>query len=268
MVVDSRATVKTVLEAALAANNMSCYNPKGNYVVSVTKGDVTLAEFTNGKNTGWMYTLNGIHSDLGVSEQFLTDGDEIVFHYTDDYKQEHDHKWVEGWTSDAEGHWHECKSDYGTCDITDNTKKGGYQNHTYGDGKVVTAATCKSEGQMEYTCLVCGYTKTEVIPKTSQHSYDIGTITKQATYTAAGEKVYTCTVCGATKTEVIPMLTHDHNFIWTVISKATVFSPEKQVGICSICGAKQTRDNGSKLTATMKLNVTSIKLQKNRLLQK
>ena len=109
---------------------------------------------------------------------------------------------------------------------------------------------------------MCGYTKTEVIPKTSQHSYDAGTITKQATYTAAGEKVYTCTVCGTTKTEVIPMLTHEHNFTWTVISKATVFSPEKQEGICSICGAKQSRDNGSKLTATMKLNVTSIKLQK------
>ena len=77
-----------------------------------------------------------------------------------------------------------------------------------------------------------------------------------------GEKVYTCTVCGATRTEVIPMLTHDHNFTWTVISKATVFAPEKQEGICSICGAKQSRDNGSKLTATMKLNVTSIKLQK------
>ncbi len=259
---DSNATVLDVLEKVLADNQLEYSNPKGNYIDFITKDGEKLGEFTNGKNSGWMYTLNGIHSDLGVSEQFLTDGDEIVFHYTDDYKQEHDHKWVEGWTSDAEGHWHECKSDYGTCDITDNTKKGGYQKHTYGDGKIITAATCKVEGKKEFTCLVCGYTKTEVIPKTSQHSYDIGTITKQATYTAAGEKVYTCTVCGATKTEVIPMLTHDHNFIWTVISKATVFSPEKQVGICSICGAKQTRDNGSKLTATMKLNVTSIKLQK------
>jgi len=109
---------------------------------------------------------------------------------------------------------------------------------------------------------VCGYTKTEVIPKNSQHSYDTGTVTKQATYTSAGEKVYTCTVCGVTKTELIPMLTHDHNFAWTVISQATVFAPEKQEGICTICGAKKTRDNGSKLTATMKLNVTSIKLQK------
>ena len=262
--VDGNANVLAVLKTAFAENNMTYRSAKEeNYIAGITRaGEPELAEFTNGDYSGWMYTLNGIHSDLGVKEQYLEDGDEIVFHYTDDYRKEHEHEWSESWSYDSGYHWHECVSRYGTCDITDNAKKGGYQKHTYGDGKVVTAATCKAEGKQEFTCLVCGYTKTETIPKTRQHSYDAGTITKQATYTAAGEKVYTCTVCGATKTEVIPMLTHNHNFTWTVISQATVFAPEKQEGICSICGAKQSRDNGSKLTATMKLNVTSIKLQK------
>lgn len=261
---DGNANVLAVLKTAFAENNMTYRSAKEeNYIAGITRaGEPELAEFTNGDYSGWMYTLNGFHSDLGVKEQYLEDGDEIVFHYTDDYRKEHEHEWSESWSYDSESHWHECVSRYGTCDITDNAKKGGYQKHTYGDGKIITAATCKAEGKKEYNCLVCGYTKTETIPKTSQHSYDAGTITKQATYTAAGEKVYTCTVCGATRTEVIPMLTHDHNFTWTVISKATVFAPEKQDGICSICGAKQSRDNGSKLTATMKLNVTSIKLQK------
>ena len=261
---DGNANVLAVLKTAFAENNMTYRSAKEeNYIAGITRaGEPELAEFTNGDYSGWMYTLNGIHSDLGVKEQYLEDGDEIVFHYTDDYRKEHEHEWSESWSYDSGYHWHECVSRYGTCDITDNAKKGGYQKHTYGDGKVVTAATCKAEGKQEFTCLVCGYTKTETIPKTRQHSYDAGTITKQATYTAAGEKVYTCTVCGATKTEVIPMLTHNHNFTWTVISQATVFAPEKQEGICSICGAKQSRDNGSKLTATMKLNVTSIKLQK------
>ena len=77
-----------------------------------------------------MYTLNGIHSDLGVKEQYLEDGDEIVFHYTDDYRKEHEHEWSESWSYDSESHWHECVSRYGTCDITDNAKKGGYQKHT------------------------------------------------------------------------------------------------------------------------------------------
>lgn len=262
--VDGNANVLAVLKNAFAENNMTYRSAKEeNYIAGITRaGEPELAEFTNGDYSGWMYTLNGVHSDLGVKEQYLEDGDEIVFHYTDDYRKEHEHIWSESWSYDSRYHWRECESRYGTCDITDNTKKGGYQRHTYGDGKVITAATCKSEGQMEYICLVCGYTKTETIPKTSHHTYDAGTIAKQATYTAAGEMVYTCTVCGATKMEIIPMLTHNHNFIWTVVSDATVFAPEKQEGICSICGEKQSRDNGSKLAATIKLNVTSIRLQK------
>ncbi|MFR7571323.1 MAG: DUF4430 domain-containing protein [Blautia faecis] len=214
--VDGNANVLAVLKTAFAENNMTYRSAKEeNYIAGITQaGEPELAEFTNGDYSGWMYTLNGIHSDLGVKEQYLEDGDEIVFHYTDDYRKEHEHEWSESWSYDSGFHWHECVSRYGTCDITDNTKKGGYQKHTFGDGKIITAATCKAEGKKEFTCLVCGYTKTEVIPKNSQHSYDTGTVTKQATYTSAGEKVYTCTVCGVTKTELIPMLTHDHNFAW------------------------------------------------------
>ena len=41
-----------------------------------------------------MYTLNGTHPDLGVAQQFLENGDRIVFHYTDDYtKEEGSDKW-------------------------------------------------------------------------------------------------------------------------------------------------------------------------------
>ena len=67
-----------------------------NYIAGITRaGEPELAEFTNGDYSGWMYTLNGIHSDLGVKEQYLEDGDEIVFHYTDDYRKEHEHEWSE-----------------------------------------------------------------------------------------------------------------------------------------------------------------------------
>ena len=79
------------------------FNNKGNYIdylyYDSTKGskfDKTtyLGEFTNGKNSGWMYTLNGTHPLLGVEEQFLNNGDYIVWHYTDDYtKEEGSDKW-------------------------------------------------------------------------------------------------------------------------------------------------------------------------------
>ena len=92
--VNSNSTVREVLEKALKENNMSCSNPTGNYVESITYNGITLAEFTNGNNSGWMYTLNDKHPELGVSEQFVNAGDKIIFHYTDDYtKEEGSDKW-------------------------------------------------------------------------------------------------------------------------------------------------------------------------------
>ena len=71
---------------------------------------------------------------------------------------------------------------------------------------------------------------------------------------------YTCQVCGYEKTESIPVKAH--NFIWRKVSGATVFQAERQEGTCSLCGKKQTRNYGSKLKATIKLNVSSLTLQR------
>lgn len=219
--IDGNANVLELLKEVLSKNGMSCRTLRDEtYIAGITRDGRELAEFSNGQNSGWMYTLNGIHPDLGVKEQYLEDGDEIIFHYTDDYTLEHDHVWGSSWSFDADAHWHECEAMYGKCDITDNTKKGGYQKHSYGKGELVKAATCSSEGKMRYTCQVCGYEKTESIP---------------------------------VKT---------HNFIWRKVSGATVFQAERQEGTCSLCGAKQSRDYGSRLKATIKLNVSSITLQR------
>lgn len=81
-------TNMTVWDALQQLPGVTWDNPTGNYIKSVTYGDVTIGEFTNGKNSGWMYTLNGRYPMLGVSEQYLKKGDVIVFHYTDDYTLE------------------------------------------------------------------------------------------------------------------------------------------------------------------------------------
>lgn len=75
-------TVLDLLTKALSGKYS--YVNKGNYISSVNG----LAEFTNGKNSGWMYTLNGRHPNLGVAEQKLSNGDSVVFHYTDNYTKE------------------------------------------------------------------------------------------------------------------------------------------------------------------------------------
>lgn len=221
--IDGNANVLELLKEVLSKNGMSCRTLRDEtYIAGITKGGQELAEFSNGQNSGWMYTLNGIHPDLGVKEQYLEDGDEIVFHYTDDYTLEHDHVWDSKWNFDKDAHWHECVAMYGKCDITDNTKKGGYQKHSYGKGKQIKAATYKTTGLMRYTCQVCGYEKTETIP----------------------------------------VIAHTHKYTWKTTAKATVFRPAKQEGTCSLCGKKQTRNYGSKLKATIKLNVSSITLRR------
>ena len=81
-------TNMTVWDALKQLPGVIWDNPTDNYIKSVTYGGVTIGEFTNGKNSGWMYTLNGKYPMLGVSEQYLKKGDVIVFHYTDDYTLE------------------------------------------------------------------------------------------------------------------------------------------------------------------------------------
>ena len=86
--VGNNATVLDVITKALGSKYI-IENKTGNYIQSITPKDgKALGEFTNGPLSGWMYTLNGKHSNLGVAQQYLMNGDVIVFHYTDDYNRE------------------------------------------------------------------------------------------------------------------------------------------------------------------------------------
>ena len=92
--VSNNATVWEALQKAAEGTDISFTNPSGNYISAVAKGSTNLAEMDNGPNSGWMYTLNGTHPLLGVSEQYLNNNDTIIFHYTDDYtKEEGSDRW-------------------------------------------------------------------------------------------------------------------------------------------------------------------------------
>lgn len=86
--VSAGSTVADVLNMAFEDNGMTVSNPDGNYIDSVIYKGVKLGTGTNGKNSCWMYTLNGDYPVLGIAEQKLSAGDEIVLHYTDDYSLE------------------------------------------------------------------------------------------------------------------------------------------------------------------------------------
>ena len=86
--VSAGSTVADALDLAFEDNDMTVSNPDGNYIDSVTYKGVKLGSGTNGQNSCWMYTLNGDYPALGIAEQKLSNGDEIVLHYTDDYARE------------------------------------------------------------------------------------------------------------------------------------------------------------------------------------
>lgn len=95
LTINGNMTVKDVFLMALDEINLdhkgSQNSQYDSYYISgiqVPGTEDYLEEFTNGANSGWMYTVNGYHADVGVDRTYLEDGDEIIIHYTDDYKQE------------------------------------------------------------------------------------------------------------------------------------------------------------------------------------
>ena len=68
------------------------------------------------------------------------------------------HEFAAEWSSDGASHWRSCTHE-GCNEVTDKTE------HCYGEGIVTTPATEEAEGVMTYTCLICGYKKSDAIAK-------------------------------------------------------------------------------------------------------
>ena len=208
------------------------------YATVSTAGNETIALPQN--PTKQNYTFDGWYWDNGTWNTPFTanslldaplSSDMSVyakFTYTPPTTNDHDHTYSGEWTKDETHHWHAS-----TC------------GHDVISGKAIhnwavtytLPATESTTGVTVYTCSVCGATKTETIPATSEghvhtysenwskdedyhwhaatcghnlekdkalHAWDRGVITHAATETREGIRTYTCSVCGATKEETIP----------------------------------------------------------------
>ncbi len=82
------ATVYHAFVKGCNENNLKYEGADTGYVSSITKGNKTLAEFGAGKNSGWLYKLNGEAPLLGIRECAIKNGDSIEFFYTKDYTKE------------------------------------------------------------------------------------------------------------------------------------------------------------------------------------
>lgn len=87
--VKSGTKVGDVFSKVLDDNNYKYEGLSGNYIKKITiPSGVTLGQFDNGKLSGWMYTVNGKHPNVGLNDYELSNSDEIIWHYTDDYTEE------------------------------------------------------------------------------------------------------------------------------------------------------------------------------------
>ena len=87
-------TVYDVFSDLLAEHRYTCKR-RGSYIAAITSDSgVTLEEFDEGKNSGWMYRVNGELVGRYMSAQGLEDGDRIELYFTSDWTSE---PGAEGW---------------------------------------------------------------------------------------------------------------------------------------------------------------------------
>lgn len=87
-------TVYDVFSDRLAEHRYTCKR-RGSYIAAITSDSgVTLEEFDEGKNSGWMYRVNGELVRRYMSAQGLEDGDRIELYFTSDWTSE---PGAEGW---------------------------------------------------------------------------------------------------------------------------------------------------------------------------
>lgn len=87
-------TVYDVFSDLLVKHGYTCKR-RGSYIAAITSDSgVTLEEFDEGKNSGWMYRVNGVLVGRYMSAQGLNDGDRIELYFTSDWTSE---PGAEGW---------------------------------------------------------------------------------------------------------------------------------------------------------------------------
>lgn len=149
----------------------------------------------------------------------------VVFMFFSCNSETHTHTFNNGWTFDESFHWHDA---------------------------------------------TCGH---NIVSGKGSHTWDNGVEKTPATHTLDGEMIYTCTVCGCTNTEVIPARINDHPFSpnwsydetqhWHAILCEHDIAPEKdshtinEYGRCSVCGFREeeTIEGNFKVSASGALNV-------------
>ncbi len=145
----------------------------------------------------WKCHICGNWYSDGLGESLIGDKADVV---VPKLPHEPDSVWHHDSTC-PDSHWHECTA----CGL-----KIDAEPHTWGDGVVAKEPTENEQGEMTYTCTVCGAKKTEFMDPTGEHDWEtVAFDSKDPTCTEDGYFKYKCKDCDAEKTDVLKALGHD-----------------------------------------------------------
>ena len=130
--------------------------------------------------------------------------------------------------------------------------------HTFVTYTYTYTNSCTEPGERVTKCKDCGYIQSKDTLPAQGHDWEVVS-EKKATCKAEGLRNLKCRRCGETK-KVVLVKTHQFSS-WQTAKDATVFAPAVQIRTCNVCGYKETRNNGKKLTATMKVNAAKLPLK-------
>ena len=123
----------------------------------------------------------------------------------------------------------------------------GYYNHDAGDsgdGTIITAATCTTDGKRYKRCTICKSNYGEVVINKLGHNVSSSyTIDVEPTCTAEGSKSYHCTRCSyKTGDTIIDKIDHSYGsttYSWSPVS-SQYYNACKASRVCSVCSHKQS----------------------------
>lgn len=81
-------TVADLIYKAADQDGKLSFTDNNGYISSMTYNGETWAEFDAGRNSGWKYTVNAAAPVVGMNDRVLEDGDEVVWYYVTDYRQD------------------------------------------------------------------------------------------------------------------------------------------------------------------------------------
>jgi Zn ribbon nucleic-acid-binding protein len=120
--------------------------------------------------------------------------------------------------------------------------------HSWNDGETVTPATHTAKGEMLYTCVDCGHTKTAPIDKTKDHTFDQQKTTAKymksaASCTERAVYYYSC-LCGEKGEETFEYGSEPsgHEFSeWYTTEEMTFTEAEVKEHECTKCGETEEK---------------------------